>query len=69
MISTISKQGGRRYPQMRGGWSAHVRLDSGGELQVVVDPTTLHGWLEAAVKGRLHAEVKGRLHANAGKED
>jgi hypothetical protein len=40
-----------------------------GEAEAVVDPTTLHGWLEAAVKGRLHAEVKGRLHANAGKED
>lgn len=30
MIATISKQGGRRYPQMRSGWSAHARLDAVG---------------------------------------
>jgi hypothetical protein len=42
-----------------------------------VDPTTLHGWLEASVGGRLHASVqgqlqasvKGRLHANADEGD
>lgn len=36
MISTLSKQGGRRYPQMRSGWSAHVRLDSVGEVEEAV---------------------------------
>jgi hypothetical protein len=52
-----------------------------GELPLagaaVVDPTTLHGWLEASVGGRLHASVqgqlqasvKGRLHANADEGD
>lgn len=31
MISTLSKQAGRRYPQMRPAWSAHARLDAVGE--------------------------------------
>jgi hypothetical protein len=36
-----------------------------GEAESVVDPTTLHGWLEATVGGRLHASVpQGQLHAS-----
>ena len=40
-----------------------------GEAAAVVDPTTLHGWLEASVSGRLQASAQGRLHANAGEGD
>ena len=35
MITTISRQGGRRYPQMRAAWSAHTPLLFGGAAVVI----------------------------------
>lgn len=60
MITTISRQGGRRYPQMRSAWTAHKMLEIGSATAV-----SLYGWLEAAVFGRLHARTKGRLHVSS----